>query len=543
MPRLLNKAHWTDLPMIGIKNVTKGTMTMNNKYSTFVALAAAAIVTSCTSGNITEQILEQAAPTDGPTTVTLTASVADGGSTATRIGMSRNDDGSTASFYWHKDDEIAVQTLDGTEYKTIYLSTTAETGSASAIFTGTVTGKIGDYALYPAFIRGGCHSFTDTDISYDLPDHYNYKVEGNIFSKTSGGETTYPSNSTNMPMLGKIDGNSISFTHIGGVVVIRIEKMPSATGLLTFTANEPICGQFSVEDLVCSAPYIDNVHTAGENSKSVLFDYEGATVGSPGVFYLPLPTGSYSGVKISVKHDGAAAIQTVNYGNLYVARASINAIPLYTIGDKLSKFSSIDGDVYTLNGHKFIDLGLESGLLWAQTNVGAETETDAGDYFAWAEVKPKTDIGYSWTTYKYGVVDVGTSYKCTKYNKTDNKTVLEAEDDAATRNWGGGARTPIKDECKELVDGCTWERTGTESSKKGKTAKCNGKSLFFPVTNYYYGTDFYAYGSEIGYYWTGTNPDLDNFASQLCVNYDSGQGVTTYQNRYKGQCVRAVTEK
>ncbi len=532
--------------MIGIKNVTKGTMTMNNKYSTFVALAAAAIVTSCTSGNITEQIPEQTAPTYGPKTVMLTASVADGGSTATRIGMSRNDDGNTASFYWHKDDEIAVQTLDGTEYKTIYLSTTDETGSASAIFTGTVTGKIGDYALYPAFKTGGCHSFTDTDISYDLPVHYNYKVEGNIFSKTSNGETTYPSNSTNMPMLGKINGNSISFTHIGGVVVIRIEKMPSATGKLTFTANEQICGKFSVEDLVCSTPYIDNVHTAGENSKSVLFDYDGATVGSPGVFYLPLPTGSYSGVKISVEYDGAAT-QTVNYGNLYVARASINAIPLYTIDDKLSKFSSIDGDVYTLNGHKFIDLGLSSGLLWAQTNVGAETETDAGDYFAWGEVKPKTDIGYSWTTYKYGVVDVvytdWTSYKCTKYNKTDNKIVLEAEDDAATRNWGGGARTPIYQEYKELVDGCTWECTGIESTKKGKTAKCNGKSLFFPFTNYYYETDFYAYGSEIGYYWTGTaSTASDNFASQLCVN-NSSQGASTSQNRYKGQCVRAVTEK
>ncbi len=519
---------------------------MNNKYSTFVALAAAAIVTSCTSGNITEQIPEQTAPTDGPKTVTLTASVADGGSTATRIGMSRNDDGSTASFYWHKDDEIAVQTtLDGTEYKTIYLSTTDETGSASATFTGTVTGKIGDYALYPAFITGGCHSFTDTDISYGLPDHYDYKVEGNIFSKTSGGETTYPSNSTNMPMLGKIDGNSISFTHIGGVVVIRIEKMPSATGLLTFTANEPICGQFSVEDLVCSTPYIDNVHTAGENSKSVLFDYYGATVGSPGVFYLPLPTGSYSGVKISVEYDGATT-QTVNYGNLYVARASINAIPLYTIDDKLSKFSSIDGDVYTLNGHKFIDLGLSSSLLWAQTNVGAETETDAGDYFAWGEVKPKTDIGYSWTTYKYGVVDVGTSYKCTKYNKTDNKTVLEAEDDAATRNWGGGARTPIKDECEELVDGCTWERTGTESAKKGKTAKCNGKSLFFPVTNYYVNTALSQFNtsSEAGLYWTGTaSSNSDTQASRLCVSYFNNNQTFGYWSRYMGQCVRAVTEK
>ena len=39
----------------------------------------------------------------------------------------------------------------------------------------------------------------------------------------------------------------------------------------------------------------------------------------------------------------------------------------------------------TINGHKFVDLGLPSGLLWAETNIGAEKPADDGNYYAWGE--------------------------------------------------------------------------------------------------------------------------------------------------------------
>ena len=53
----------------------------------------------------------------------------------------------------------------------------------------------------------------------------------------------------------------------------------------------------------------------------------------------------------------------------------------------------------TLNGHNYVDLGLPSGTLWANCNVGAETPEGYGDYFAWGETEPKTT--YDWSTYKY----------------------------------------------------------------------------------------------------------------------------------------------
>ena len=55
----------------------------------------------------------------------------------------------------------------------------------------------------------------------------------------------------------------------------------------------------------------------------------------------------------------------------------------------------------TINGHKFIDLGLPSGLLWAETNIGAETAADDGNYYAWGETEPQSTNSYSWSSYKF----------------------------------------------------------------------------------------------------------------------------------------------
>ena len=46
-----------------------------------------------------------------------------------------------------------------------------------------------------------------------------------------------------------------------------------------------------------------------------------------------------------------------------------------------------------------IDLDLPSGKKWASQNIGAVIPTEAGDYYAWGEVEPKSR--YEWSTYKY----------------------------------------------------------------------------------------------------------------------------------------------
>lgn len=40
------------------------------------------------------------------------------------------------------------------------------------------------------------------------------------------------------------------------------------------------------------------------------------------------------------------------------------------------------------NNYKFVNLGLPSGTLWCTKNLGAETETDPGNYYQWGYTEP-----------------------------------------------------------------------------------------------------------------------------------------------------------
>lgn len=108
------------------------------------------------------------------------------------------------------------------------------------------------------------------------------------------------------------------------------------------------------------------------------------------------------------------------------------------------------------NGHAYVDLGLPSGTLWATKNVGANNITDSGLYFSWGgttgytAAQVGTDKNFNWADYELGDGQGGAAHM-TKYNSTDGKTVLEAEDDAATVNMGGEWHMPSKEQLSELA--------------------------------------------------------------------------------------------
>ena len=159
------------------------------------------------------------------------------------------------------------------------------------------------------------------------------------------------------------------------------------------------------------------------------------------------------------------------------------------------------------NDHEYVDLGLPSGLKWATCNVGATTPEEYGDYFAWGEVEPKTT--YNWSTYKYCA---GSSHTLTKYctqsnhgkdGFTDNKTVLDPEDDAATVNWGGAWRMPTKAEQDELRNNCTWDWTTQNGVNGYKVTGPNGNSIFLPAAGCTNAGTLIGAGSY-GYYWSSS---------------------------------------
>ncbi len=199
-------------------------------------------------------------------------------------------------------------------------------------------------------------------------------------------------------------------------------------------------------------------------------------------------------------------------------------------------------DTLSLSGHAYVDLGLPSGTLWATCNVGATNPEDYGDYFAWGETSTKST--YNWSTYKYcnGSYDSLTKYCTSSSSRTvDNKTVLEASDDAARVHWGGVWRMPTKAEQQELLNECTWSWTtlnGVEGYRiKGK----NANSIFLPAAGERNDTSLNDAGSY-GDYWSSSLHEVYPYRVHFLFFSSTSHNCTYFSSsyRYFGKSVRPV---
>ena len=86
----------------------------------------------------------------------------------------------------------------------------------------------------------------------------------------------------------------------------------------------------------------------------------------------------------------------------------------------------------------------------------------------------------------------------------DNKTTLEAADDAATRKLGSLWRMPTKEEIRELLDHCTWNWTTQDGKNDYEVkSKTNGNSIFLPAAGGRKGSELISAGSW-GVYWSSS---------------------------------------
>lgn len=187
----------------------------------------------------------------------------------------------------------------------------------------------------------------------------------------------------------------------------------------------------------------------------------------------------------------------------------------------------------------YVDLGLPSGIKWADRNIGANKPEDYGDYFAWGETEPKEM--YDQNSYKwYSSASSGLTKYCTNssYGNVDNKTVLEASDDAATANWGGQWRMPTKEERDELYEYCDWEWVERSNGVSGYqiTSEINGNSIFLPLAGCKDGDWVNSY---YGFYWT-SSLHLDDNWNAYDVNFQIGGVIMNDDSRFNGRSVRPV---
>ena len=206
---------------------------------------------------------------------------------------------------------------------------------------------------------------------------------------------------------------------------------------------------------------------------------------------------------------------------------------------------------------EMVDLGLTSGTLWAKTNIGAQSETEAGLYFAWGEVaqhegwpEDKTSHPYNWHEYKYAV----SNYReLTKYctlqkpeywggdGEPDDLRKLQAEDDIATVSLGSGYRMPSSSEFQELIDETDNEQITINGINGWKfTNKSDSsKYIFLPAAGYCYDPNLDGVG-DVGYYWSSS---LDEGRpSRAWGLYFDDEVRMYYINRCDGLTVRPVSQ-
>jgi hypothetical protein len=200
-------------------------------------------------------------------------------------------------------------------------------------------------------------------------------------------------------------------------------------------------------------------------------------------------------------------------------------------------------------GHEYVEIG---GLKWATMNIGANSITDYGQYFQWGDTQGyyAEEIGYkdgkktlSWITYKYGDgTNNPSEYSMKKYNRSDHKTVLEVEDDAAAANWGGNWRMPTTEEFQSLsaVTTTAWTADYEGSGVAGIILTSNtdqNKKLFIPASGYVDNSTPPSVGTT-GSLWSSSLYDAKN--GYLLVGFSSRVNWNPYAYRFSGRTIRPV---
>lgn len=144
-----------------------------------------------------------------------------------------------------------------------------------------------------------------------------------------------------------------------------------------------------------------------------------------------------------------------------VGDSNVNDVAAQSVSCSIGKANRNVRFAPDANGHEFVDLGLPSGTKWATMNVGANTETDYGNW------------------YKYGLG--ASTYDNSQADYTGTEDPLPLSLDTARQVWGGSWHMPTRDQLDELTANTTytWE-TNFNGVKGGKFTASNGNYIFIP---------------------------------------------------------------
>lgn len=242
-------------------------------------------------------------------------------------GMARAGFGANGAFYWSEGDRLGVTMQNGNDYTTGFTALTlveGGAGQATASFSGNMTGTIAGYAVYP-YNDGHSVSTTSgtTTLTYNFPKEYSYtKVDADYQTDTKGKGNSY-----NPAMWGKIENSNVALKHLGGVFCIKFAKLPVGNNLkLTFTAEQKIAGKYTVT-LSGNEPELEATTAIDDSEKTVSIAFSNDDKNTSGTFYIPVPTGNYTNVRVKILND-TEELANVFGGNYTIARKDLKKLSI-----------------------------------------------------------------------------------------------------------------------------------------------------------------------------------------------------------------------
>ena len=195
-------------------------------------------------------------------------------------------------------------------------------------------------------------------------------------------------------------------------------------------------------------------------------------------------------------------------------------------------------------GWEMVDLGLPSGTLWANMNVGASWPEEYGNYFAWGETEEKGT--YTRDNYNYY------NHSLNRYENLGDDYHIEFWNyDAAYVNMGHSWCMPTDDDFNELLT-CQWERYTQNNVKGILFTGPNGHTLFLPSAGRKNGSSLEGAKTEATYFGSVQSGKHSAYGLTLAWSSNSAPGTAnayysepfSYNDcaahRWYGRPVRAV---
>lgn len=423
------------------------------------------------------------------------------------------------------------------------------------------TGETGDNA--GGFRKVDTDEFMTGNAIPNIVSVYPYQAstkisEREVITVTLPSEQHYADNTFGLganTMVSVSSDNFLQYRNVGGYLMFRLygEGVSVSSIMLKGNQGEIIAGKAYISMPEDGIPIVE---MASDAIKKITLTCDtpvqlGATQEQSTPFWFVVPPVLFSkGFTITVYDSFGRFFEKSTSKSVSIERSN------------LSKMSPLEVEMITpaVPVPEAVDLGLS--VKWASFNLGASKPEEYGDYYAWGETEPYYEPGFSqsvspiWRDGKESGYSIdsyrwcmGSMYTFTKYCQnsdygyngfTDDKFVLDPEDDAAYVNLRGEWRMPMPDEVWELINNCTSEWTALDGVYGQKVTGPNGNSIFLPAAGVRSGTHFYDlnYG---GSYWASSLDTSNPYPGTACkFEFDSKSLFGGSSGRSLGYSIRPV---